>query len=375
MDWYAAAGAVYDLYYAGASVNTVPSIPYFENLFPSLGAMLPVIFGLPAQPTSTRAVYSLNQTISSGDWTLLQLLLDDDLSGGGAWSNLFIHPQYAAFSAYSTVGKSNYHGASVSIRQRLASDLILDVNYTFSKSADDASGLQSSGAYGAAFVLNPILQKDSYADSDFDVRHLINANAVWQVPVGRGRAFLKNMNKFADAVCGGWQLAAIYRWNTGQPFNAPVDLSGWATNWQVRSKFVLTRPLETSYSRGGNGTNANIFSNLDEIIGAFRPPRPGESGSRNVFRSAGFSVLDMSIGKTFKLPWKEDHNLQFRYEVFNVFNHQYLSGIRTMAMLPAKPPSPSNPNGSPASIFPGSGEFSGIRGNARRMQFGLRYSF
>jgi hypothetical protein len=375
VDWYTAAGRIYDLFYAGANINSVQPIPYFENLFPGLGAMLPGVFGLPVQPNSTRAVYSLNQNYALGDWTLLQLFLDDDLSGGNTWSNLFIHPQYAAFSAYSTVGRSNYNGASLSIRQRLGTDLIFDLNYTFSKSMDDASGLQSSGGYGAAFILNPILQQASYGVSDFDVRHVINANAIWKLPFGKGRKFFGNLNKVADAFLGGWQLGGIYRWNTGLPFSAPVDLSGWATNWQVRSRFVRTGAISTSYFRGGNGENANIFRNINELIGALRPPRPGETGDRNVFRSSGFSVLDMNLGKTFTVPWNENHRLEFRYEVFNVFNHQYLSGINTIAINPAKPPTPLDPDGSQASIFGGSGEFTNIRGNARRMQFGLRYSF
>ncbi|HEX9959909.1 MAG TPA: TonB-dependent receptor, partial [Pyrinomonadaceae bacterium] len=375
MDWYTAAGKIYDLYYGGVNINTIQPIPYFENLFPGLGAMLPNVFGLPAQPNSTRAAYSLNQNYSLGDWTLLQLFLDDDRSGGDGWSNLFIHPQYAAFSAYSTVGRSNYHGANLSIRQRFGTDLSFDLNYTFSKSMDDASGLQSSGAYGAAFVLNSILQEDSYSVSDFDVRHVINANAIWQVPIGKGRKFFNNLNKIAEAFLGGWQFGGIYRWNTGLPFSAPIDLGGWATNWQIRSKFVRTKPISTSYFRGGNGENANIFRNINELINVLRPPRPGETGDRNVFRSSGFSVLDMNLSKIFAMPWNEKHKLQLRYEVFNVFNYHYLSGIKPTGISPAKPPTPANSNGSEASIFAGAGEFTSIRGNARRMQFGLRYSF
>lgn len=376
-DWYTAAGKIYDLFYGGADVNTIQPIAYFENLFPGLGGMLPDVFNLPAQANSTRAVYSLTENYALGDWTLLQSFLDSDFSGRGGWANLFIHPQYAAFSAFSTVGKSNYHGANLSIRQRIGTNFIFDLNYTFSKSMDDASGLQSSAAYSSAFVLNPILRKNSYAVSDFDVRHVINANAVWQVPVGRNQRFFGKMNKLADAFLGGWQLGGIYRWNTGLPFDAPIDLSGWATNWQVRSRFIRTGPISTSYFRGGSGQNANIFRDLKKLAAALRPPRPGETGDRNVFRSSGFSVLDMNLGKTFKMPWSENHRLQFRYEVFNAFNYQYLSGISTIAINPAKPSSsPANPDGTQeAGIFGGSGEFTSIRGNARRMQLGLRYSF
>ena len=49
-----------------------------------------------------------------------------------------------------------------------------------SHSLDDASGLQTSGNFGTALILNPIRQEDNYASSDFDVRHIVNVNGVWQ---------------------------------------------------------------------------------------------------------------------------------------------------------------------------------------------------
>lgn len=369
-DWYTAAGRIYDLYYSGADVSTVGSIPYFENLFPGLGAMLPSVFGLPAQPNSTRAVYLINQEYALGDWTYLQSLLDDDYSGGNAWANYFFHPQYAAFSAFSTIAKSDYHGGTLSVRQRLGTDLILDFNYTLAKSMDDASGLQTAATYGSAFILNPILQQDNYSVSDFDVRHVINANGVWQLPVGKGRRFFSNLNSIADAFLGGWQLAGIYRWNSGLPFSTPTDLSGWATNWQVRSSAVRVAPIQTSPTRGGNGQQANIFSDLNQLLSSIRPPRPGETGDRNVFRGTPYSALDMSLGKTFTMPWSENHKLQFRWEVFNVFNKQSLdaNSISTFSFSPGVGTSAS-------SLTSGTGEFSDIQGNPRRMQFGLRYSF
>jgi hypothetical protein len=118
-------------------------------------------------------------------------------------------PQYGAFTAFSTVGKSDYHGGSLSIRQRLGEGLLFDFNYTFSKSMDDASGLQTSDAYGSAFILNAIRQQDSYAVSDFDARHVINANGLWQLPFGKGRKYFSDLNSFADGLLGGWQLGGF----------------------------------------------------------------------------------------------------------------------------------------------------------------------
>jgi hypothetical protein len=369
-DWYTAAGGIYDAYYSGTPVSSVAPIPYFENLFPELAGYFD------PSHTATQTVAYLNENFAFGDWTYLQLFLDDSavfFDGPAIWSNLFYQPQYAAFAAFSTVGKSNYHGGSLSIRQRLGDSLMWDFNYTYSKSWDDASGLQTSGAYGAAFILNAIRQQDNYAFSDFDTRHVINANGLWQLPFGKGRKYFSNMNSVADVFFGGWQIGGIFRWNSGLPFNNLIDLAGWATNWQIRSSVVRTRPIQTSPTRGGNGRNANIFSNLDELARSVRPARPGEGGDRNVFRGNPFSQLDLNLGKTFKMPWGENHKLQLRWEVFNVLNKQYLdeNSILAFSIVPSIPISDQTSD----NLTTGTGEFSDIKGIPRRMQFVLRYSF
>lgn len=373
-DWYTAAGQIYDLYYSGADVANVPNIPYFENLFPGLAGFFE------EGHSASQTVYILGSEFAVGDWTFLQLLLDDASTFGPQmqtafpnWKNFYYQPQYAAFSAFSTVAKSDYHGGSLSLRQRLGDSVFLDFNYTLSKSMDDASGLQTSGAYGTAFILNAIRQQDSYAPSDFDTRHVINANGLWQLPFGKGRKYFSDLHPAANAVLGGWQLGGIFRWNSGLPFNNLVDIAGWATNWQIRSSAVRTRPIQTSPTRGGNGQLPNIFSNLEQLRTSVRPARPGETGDRNIFRGTHFSQLDMNIGKTFDMPWSETHKLQFRWEVFNVFNKQHLDegSIVNFGITPGDPFDPE----SQSTLTDGTGQFTDIKGIPRRMQFVLRYSF
>jgi hypothetical protein len=371
-DWYTAAGQIYDLYYAGTDVSNVPAIPYFENLFPGIAG-----FFDPSH-SATQTAYIVNQDFAFGDWTFLQLFLDDAAVFGlenqfPNWKNFFYQPQYAAFTAFSTVGRSDYHGGSLSIRQRLGENFLFDFNYTLSKSMDDASGLQTSGAYGSAFILNAIRQEDSYAVSDFDTRHVINANGLWQLPFGRGRQYFSDLNPVADAFLGGWQLGGIFRWNSGLPLNNLIDIAGWATNWQLRSSVSRTRPIQTSPTRGGNGRAPNLFSDLEALRLSVRPARPGETGDRNVFRGNPFSQLDMNLGKTFTMPWSENHKLQFRWEVFNVFNKQYLDegSIASFGFIPGDPFDPT----SESTLTANTGEFTDIKGIPRRMQFVLRYSF
>ena len=127
-------------------------------------------------------------------------------------------------------------------------------------------------------VLNPIRQRDNYANSDFDVRHTFNANAVWQIPVGRGRWLLSNSNRVVNTILGGWQLAGIYRLESGLPIWSPYD-TVWATNWEVQSSGVRIRPVESSATRGENGDAASLF-------GCDRVARIKAGGTRSPARPA-----------------------------------------------------------------------------------------
>lgn len=372
MDWYTAAGILYDARKANVPIESLGSIPFFENLFPDARTALSV-FELPGL-TNTQAIYALasRDGFNIDDWTFIQLIIDDETEFGlngnpGLFPNMFFHPQYAAFSAFGTFANSDYHGATFSLRQRLGSTLSYDFNYTFSKSMDDVSGLQTDGSYGGQFLLNPLRQRDNYSVSDFDSKHVINANFSFDLPIGKGRKYFSDLNSFADAVLGGWSLRGIYRFNTGGPISTPFDGQIWATNWNVQSNGVRIRALNSTVDRD----TQNIFANPQEALNSFRNARPGETGERNTLRLPGYQTMDMGLSKSFKMPWKEGHEFQFRWEVFNVTNVQYFAAgnfTRASYGLPSDPEDADAPNDF-GRIF------SDIQGNPRRMQFAFRYSF
>ncbi len=198
---------------------------------------------------------------------------------------------------------------------------------------DDASGLQTSSNYGTSLILNPLRQRDNYANSDFDVRHIINSNAVWQIPVGRGRWLLKDTNKVVDAFLGGWQLSGIFRWNSGLPIYSPYDDSRWATNWNIQSSGVRVRPVETCPTRGDDGGAPSLFGcNRTEAYQSWRNTKPGETGDRNVIRMPGYVSLDLGLAKAFTMPWSENHRLQIRAEAFNVTNTQRFGSVSNLTL-------------------------------------------
>jgi Carboxypeptidase regulatory-like domain len=394
MDWYTAGGILEDLRRQGVSPSQVQAIPYFQNLLPANLAHLMNVnyWGCGSadpnclNPNNWTIDEALNQTqavfanshpdLYGNDWTDIQDVIDQAVNGGDSTiNNLFFQPQYGALSSFSSIANSNYHAGTISVRERLGNALTMDFNYTLSHSLDDASGLSTAGAFGGAFILNPILQHNSYANSDFDIRHIVNINAVWQLPFGQGRTFFSNANKWVNGVIGGWQLSGIYRWNSGLPVgfygdSGVFDDARWATNWNVQSNVTRIKPVDTCPTRGDTGPPKLFGCNTTEAYRSFRNAKPGETGDRNVFRVPGYVDLDMGLGKSFSMPWSEKQKLQIRVEAFNITNTQRLGQYDTsrtgfgVVLDPESATPPTNWS-----------NFTAIQGTPRVLQFGFRYEF
>jgi hypothetical protein len=384
VDWYTAGTMLEKQRQLGTDTSAITPIPFFENLLPSdFVTLINNDLGFGADPawSNTQAFYAFQSRtpsnplafFSGNDWTDTEALVDQVLAFEER-PTLFMHPQYGALSAWSTIANSNYHAFTFSARERLSS-LTLDFNYTFSHSLDDSSGLQTAGAYGSAFITNPIRQGSSYANSDFDVRHTVNASALWQLPFGKGRSFLSGASPALDAVIGGWQLSSIFRWNTGLPVSAPYDDARWATNWNVQSNVTPTGPVRTCPSRNvGSGESPKLFGTCDttKVYQSFRNAYPGETGPRNTYRLPSYVVVDFGLGKTWNMPWSEGHQLTLRWEVFNATNTQSFGNIDTsrtgygVGRDPALRGLTAPDNWS---------NFIQIQGSPRSMQVGLRYAF
>jgi hypothetical protein len=249
----------------------------------------------------------------------------------------------------------------------------LDLNYTFSHSLDNASGLQGStdGYATDAFIVNPIRPNTWYGSSSFDVKHNITADAIWQMPFGKGRALMSNAHPVAEAILGGWQISGIFRWNSGLPIFSPYDDARWATNWNVQANVTPTGPIHTCPTRSGT---PKLFGGCDltKIYQSFRNAFPGETGPRNYLRLPGYIDTDLGLSKSWKMPYNENHQVQLRWDVFNIGNQQHMGNIdgsrtgfgvvRDPALRGAAPPD----NWS---------NFVAIQGQPRVMQVGLRYSF
>jgi len=365
MDWYTAATILEKARQAGTPLSAIQPIAFFENLFqPFIAAQCPK--SNPAcYPNATQAVYD-DALSNTNDWTTTQLDMEPFSVVG---KHPFYQPQYGALTSWTTIANSNYHALAVSFRERLKS-LTVDFNYTYSHSLDDASGLQNAGSYSSsALILNPLRQRDNYAASDFDTRHIINVNSIWQLPFGRGRTFASNAGGLLDAFIGGWQFSNILRWNTGLPLGTPIDANTWSTNWENQSETSLSRPVPVNGCPDRSST-PKFFGACDvtAMYQSFRNSYPGETGGRNFFRLPGYLNVDMGVGKSWKMPYSEGHELQFRWEAFNIANYQPFGALTGGRSGWGVYPGSTNP-------APNFSNFSAIQGTPRVMQVGLRYSF
>jgi Carboxypeptidase regulatory-like domain len=382
--FYQAMAQLINLRYAGTAVTSVASIPWFENILPGLAGNFSVL-GVTRALTATQRAYQRIAYPSVGgiaggfaDYTFRQTQWNS--TPIAFTNNIFVDPQYAALTTWATIAKSNYDSAQISITKRLSRDIAFDFNYTYGHSLDNASGLQNAGNYStASLIFNPLDINSQYANSDFDVRHIVNANWLVGLPFGRGKMFLRDSNRFVNGLLGGWQLTGVFRWNSGFPVGTPFGSQRWPTNWEISSFLVPVRTVVTSPTKAPAG-GPNLFSNPLDAYLSYRDSMPGEGGDRNSLRLPGYIDLDAGLNKTFKIG--ERQRITLRWETFNVTNTQrltspsgfgispidpFLQGQFGLASITAAPPT--------FGVFSATQKPLGETKAGRIMQFALRWEF
>lgn len=323
-NYFRAAAALAAMVQQGVPVDNVAAAPYWETLFGPLDGQTGFCDGdpnPPANPTATQNVYCLFEQ-NAGNETNALFTLDLPGNGTGAGDSYpayrFYHDQYSALYAWRSIGMSNYNALEVTLRQHFGKGLEADFNYTYSKSIDltsQAERLATSGGNNGAQIINSWEPNQLRGISDFDMTHQLNANWIWDIPVGRGRHFLGTSGHLADAVLGGWQLTGILRLTSGLPY-AVDDGSRWPTNWDIEGFATLKQKIPGKALKRGHGQQ--MFADPQAVYDSFRLAYPGESGTRNPLRGDGFYDWDAGLNKTFPIYGRT--HLQIRWETFNLTN-------------------------------------------------------
>jgi hypothetical protein len=352
---------------AGGDWTQVSPIPYWENLFPAAAASGGR--GLSSTQEIARRFEFDGPDYITTLWLIDQLCIPA-CSKYGPYA--FFAAQYDSLAALSSVGRSNYHSMVVTLRKRYAQGVQFDLNYTLSESKDTGSMVERGSAFGnfsaggySGFLLNSFEPDLHYATSDFDVRHQVNFNWIWDLPFGQGRAYGGNTSGFLNQLIGDWSVSGLTRWTSGFPFNVYNCRSCWATNWNLQGNAMLKDPNvlpPTKTTKNAVDGRPSPFADPEDALTYFRRALPGEVGIRNQLRGDGYFTIDTSVSKAWRIVGNQ--RLRFRWDVFNLTNTAKFD-VGQLNMFPDR-----------SGFGRYDGTLAACDGQAGRcMQFALRYEF
>jgi hypothetical protein len=270
---------------------------------------------------------------------------------------------YSNIYQQSNSGNSWYHSGQFTLSRQLSHGLTLLTNYTWSKSTDslpfntDAATYATSGYYVLPLTA-PNFRKYDEGLSDFNVANTFVTSYVWQTPK------FEKMSPVARGVLGNWETSGIFSAESGEPMNVTAGTDRSQTGIGTdRAQWSGAQ----AYSKGACGPGCRHWLNQS----AFSLPAIGTAGNigKGQFLNPGFWGWDMAFAKN--IPMKERVTMQFRAEMFNIFNHTNFS-INAANVLSG--------GGSTAPVVqanPSSASFGQITGanDPRILQFALKFSF
>ena len=226
-------------------------------------------------------------------------------------------PSFARNATYETTNaSSSYNSLQTTYEHQLSYGLSLLANYTYSKCLSNQHTQASQNQqYRAQWLPNFGINRD-YGACDTDAANLFHLSGSYQLPFGRGRQYMNNVNRATDAILGGWAINAIYTYQSGQPFTVtcPVATSEFGC-------FADTVPGVSLYSGPHNKTqwlNPAAFAQPPIATTIGETDFSVLGGGAQQARGPDFNNLDSSVFKNF--TFTESIYLQFRAEAYNTFN-------------------------------------------------------
>ena len=258
-------------------------------------------------------------------------------------------PRFGAVTQFSTGANSHYSGLQLTAIKRIGHGLMGQINYTWSRCMDTVSNggfLQ----FSAGGILSPLpgdLARD-YGPCDYDIRHNLSAQYVYQLPV-------KVRNRALGYALNGWQVSGTVLWHSGIPFSVlstPYSADGNGIVNGSGPQFASVVPGVPLYEHnpipGVTQPGTVQWLNPDAFVSTVDPstgaclggdsPKNCQFGNlgRNALRGPNFAWSDFYLSKWF--PLTEQVKLRFDVQFFNVFNHPNF-GLPSMVLagIPGKP--------------------------------------
>lgn len=223
------------------------------------------------------------------------------------------HPAFGMVSWRGNTDDSDYNGFSMAIKRSFSRGFLISANYMWSHEIDDGS--DGSGDGDSLVPENVSCPACERASGIWDVRHVVNANAIYQMPFGEGKYFL-NRPGFFRRILGSWEVTSTAVTRTGFPVDVLVNRSaaGVPDGNTTDQRPDLVRG--TSLTPSGGRTIAEWINPT-----AFALPSAGTFGNapRDIARGPSAWQVDFGLNKQIELS--DSMRLELRSEFFNLFNH------------------------------------------------------
>lgn len=261
--------------------------------------------------------------------------------------NFVPNPATGVVDFFTNEAYYNYNSLQIEVRRRFSQGLYFQANYTFSKNLTNAIGSANSPLDGQS-QFEPFLDINNREldkqRADIDQTHVFNFNGIYQLPFGKGRAFL-NRGGLTDKIFGGWEISGIVNWTSGIPITF-VDPRGTYNRGgrsarQTASSNLSARELQDLI--GVFEANGNIYFINPSVIAApgtlgagsatsgfgqtpfegqvFFNNQPGQTGNLGRTLINGPGYFNINAGLLKNINFTESVRLQLRAEAFNLLNN------------------------------------------------------
>ncbi|MCU1324192.1 MAG: Oar protein [Acidobacteriaceae bacterium] len=263
------------------------------------------------------------------------------LSAGNTSGKLDVRPFPSAgpINGQLNALSANYNALGVKLDRRLSKDLQFLISYTWQKALNSVDGDNNN----IQSIYKPQL---TYGPASFNRGQSLNISPIYFLPFGPGKRFLNSKNIFNREIVGGWELAGLQYFASGQPISVTAN-----NNADTSPSHPTYANLTCNPMQGFQRTRFKIFNPA-----CFAQPAAGQYGTtRSVGVQPKVFSTNLSVLKNFSIT--EHQQLQFRAEAFNLFNHPLFS------------------TGGGGVTSPTLGVATSQSNTPRSMQFALRYSF
>jgi hypothetical protein len=238
-------------------------------------------------------------------------------------------------SYYGNDADNKYNALQIKAEKRVSSGLQFLAHYTFSHAYDYDSSYYS------------VNRKVAWGPNPYNRNQVFVANAIYELPVGRGKRFMSDSGRAMNLIVGGWQVTNTLTYGTGLPFTPSIGECGTISDAGPCRPNVANSSAQigTGVTRNANGTywftpvaplsygsqlnpgNVGVDSCTfaRPTSGPYSLPGCGQIGNAGYNSMRGPHALydDMALSKAFTIT--ERFKAEFRFDAYNIFNHPVLA--------------------------------------------------